>query len=60
MTFRNGWRVTTFREGDKADTGYRNTFIGLGFVEDELLVEYGYPTQRLILPGEKRKEIAGL
>lgn len=52
--------VTTFREGDKADTGYRNTFIGLGFVEDELLVEYGYPTQRLILPGEKRKEIAGL
>lgn len=38
----------------------RNRFIGLGFVEAELLVEYGYPTQRLILPGEKLKEIDGL
>ena len=41
--------VTTFREGDKADTGYRRAFRRLGFVEGELLVEFGYPTQRLVL-----------
>lgn len=41
--------VTTFREGDKADTGYRKAFQSLGFAGAELLVEYGYPTQRLIL-----------
>lgn len=40
--------MTTFREGDKADTGYREVFMGLGFAEAELLVEFGYPTQRLI------------
>lgn len=41
--------VTTFREGDKADTGYRDMLKGLGFAEAELLVEFGYPTQRFIL-----------
>ena len=41
--------VTTFREGDKADTGYRETIKSLGFTEGELLVEFGYPTQRFIL-----------
>ncbi len=41
--------VTTFREGDKADTGQRNTIKSLGFSEAELLVEFGYPTQRFIL-----------
>lgn len=41
--------VTTFREGDKADNGYRQTFKNLGFIEAELLVEFGYPTQRFIL-----------
>lgn len=41
--------VTTFREGDKADTGYRKTFKSLGFAEAELLVEFGYPTQRFVL-----------
>ncbi len=40
--------VTTFREGDKADRGYRNSFKNLGFVEREHLVEYGYPTQRFV------------
>ena len=38
--------ITTFREGDKADIGHRREIIGLGFAEAELLVEYGYPTQR--------------
>ncbi len=41
--------VTTFREGDKADTGYRKMWGSLGFSEAELLVEFGYPTQRFIL-----------
>ena len=41
--------VTTFREGDKADTGYREIWGSLGFAEAELLVEFGYPTQRFIL-----------
>ncbi len=45
--------VTTFRENDKADTGYRNLFKSLGFTEAELLVEFDYPTQRFILQKEK-------
>ena len=46
--------TTTFREGDKADTGYRNLLKQLGFAERELLVEFGYPTQRFVLsPGHK-------
>ncbi len=45
--------VTTFREGDKADTGYREVWGSLGFAEAELLIEYGYPTQRFILHREK-------
>lgn len=44
--------VTTFREGDKADTGYRKLFKELGFMEAELLIEFGYPTQRFILQRE--------
>lgn len=47
--------VTTFRDGDKADTGYREMFQRLGFAEAELLVEFGYPTQRLVLQGESWK-----
>ena len=42
--------ITTYREGDKADTGHRKTIIDLGFAEAELLVEFGYPTQRFVLP----------
>lgn len=45
--------ITTFREGDKADTGHRKTIKGLGFAEAELLVEFGYPTQRFILRKSK-------
>lgn len=45
--------VTTFREGDKADTGYRKMIKSLGFAEAELLVEFGYPTQRFILQKPK-------
>lgn len=42
--------MTTYREGDKADTGYREALKQLGFAERELLVEFGYPTQRFVLP----------
>ncbi|WZL81434.1 GNAT family N-acetyltransferase [Vallitaleaceae bacterium 9-2] len=42
--------TTTFREHDKADTGYRKELKQLGFAERELLVEFGYPTQRFVLP----------
>lgn len=44
--------MTTYREGDKADTGHRDLLKQLGFAERELLVEFGYPTQRFVLsPG---------
>ena len=46
--------TTTYRDGDKADTGYRNLLKQLGFAEREVLVEFGYPTQRFVLsPGHK-------
>lgn len=48
--------VTTFREGDKADTGYREMWGSLGFSEAELLMEFGYPTQRFILRREKAED----
>ena len=44
--------ITTYREGDRADTGHRKQIKELGFAEAELLVEFGYPTQRFILPRE--------
>lgn len=44
--------ITTFREGDKADPGYREIFKKLGFSEAELLIEFGYPTQKLTLQKE--------
>lgn len=48
--------MTTYREGDKADTGYRRLLKQLGFAERELLVEFGYPTQRFVLPPPDHKE----
>lgn len=44
--------TTTFREGDRADTGYRRILKKIGFAEGELLVEFGYPTQRFILQND--------
>ena len=49
--------MTTYREGDKADTGHRAMLRKLGFAERELLVEFGYPTQRFVLPPESEAEI---
>ena len=48
--------MTTYREGDKADTGHRALLKQLGFAEKELLIEFGYPTQRFTLP-PKHKEV---
>lgn len=48
--------MTTFREGDRADTGHRSLLIQLGFAERELLIEYGYPTQRFALSPTFKKE----
>lgn len=48
--------ITTYREGDKADTGHRKLIQELGFAEGELLTEFGYPTQRFILPREVAHE----
>ena len=44
--------ITTFREGDKADPGYREIFKKLGFAEGELLIEFGYPTQKFTIQKE--------
>ena len=44
--------ITTFRAGDRADTGHRREIVELGFAEAELLMEFGYPTQRFVLPRE--------
>lgn len=48
--------VTTYRSGDRADTGYRKVLKRLGFVEKELLTEFGYPAQRFVLPSKCRRE----
>ncbi len=48
--------MTTYRENDRADTGHRKLLKQLGFAERELLVEFGYPTQRFVLPPECKKE----
>ena len=48
--------ITTFREGVKADTGQRAAYKRLGFAESELLTEFGYPTQRLILQPKREKD----
>ena len=54
--------ITTFRQGDPADTGQRREYRELGFEEAELLTEFGYPTQRMILQknlGPKRTTVTG-
>lgn len=48
--------TTTYRKGDKADTGQRKELMDLGFAEAELLMEFGYPTQRFILHRENKND----
>ena len=49
--------MTTYREGDKADTGHRDILKQLGFAERELLIEFGYPTQRFVHPPKDMEDI---
>lgn len=42
--------TTTYRRGDRADTGHRRTLTAFGFTGGEHLVEFGYPTQKMFLP----------
>ena len=49
LLFQNAITITTFREGDRADTGQRRLYQELGFSGAELLTEFGYPVQRLTL-----------
>ncbi len=48
--------MTTYREGDKVDTGHRDLLKRLGFTERELLIKYGYPTQRFVFCPSEREE----
>lgn len=48
--------LTTFREGDAADNGSRAILKKLGFAESEFMVEFGYPTQKFVLPVHSREE----
>ena len=49
--------MTTYREGDKADTGHRELLKNLGFAERELMIEYGYPTQRFAISPKNHEDI---
>jgi len=42
--------ITTYRQGDRADTGHRRALQAFGFTEGEHLVEFGYPTQKMFIP----------
>jgi AraC-like DNA-binding protein len=42
--------ITTYRRGDRADTGHRKALKAFGFSGGELLVEFGYPTQKMFIP----------
>ena len=49
--------MTTYREGDRADTGHRELLKNLGFAERELIIEYGYPTQRFTISPKEKEDI---
>ncbi|MCR5528139.1 MAG: GNAT family N-acetyltransferase [Saccharofermentans sp.] len=44
--------VTTFRENDAKGTAPRALYKKFGFVEGELVMEFGYPNQVFILPSK--------
>lgn len=49
--------MTTYREGDRADIGHRELLKNLGFAEKELLIEYGYPTQRFVISPKNQEDL---
>lgn len=42
--------VSTFREEDEKGTAPRALYKKFGFLEDELIEEFGYPNQKFVLP----------
>lgn len=48
--------VTTFRAGDRADTGQRKALEEMGFDAREKLIDQGYPAQRYVLSPTRREE----
>lgn len=48
--------LTTFRAGDRADTGQRRALEAMGFDAREPLVDQGYPVQRYVLSPSRREE----
>lgn len=48
--------VSTFRENDEKGIAPRALYKKYGFVEDELIEEFGYPSQRFVLHGSKMKK----
>ena len=46
--------VTTYRDGDGKGTAARLLYKKLGFVEDELVEEFGYPCQKFVFSCDKR------
>ena len=47
--------VITFREGDQKGTAARYCYHSCGFVDDEELVVFDYPCQRMVLKVEQIK-----
>ena len=47
--------VVTFREGDQKGTAARWCYHSCGFVDDEELVAFDYPCQRMVLRVEQAK-----
>lgn len=45
--------VSTFRENDEKGVAPRALYKKLGFVEDELIEELGYPNQKFILHAKR-------
>ncbi|SFC86626.1 GNAT family N-acetyltransferase [Clostridium uliginosum] len=45
--------VTTYRENDVKGKAARALYKNLGFVEEELIMEFGYPCQKFVFKGSK-------
>ncbi len=48
--------ITTYRAGDRADTGHRRRLEEIGFEEAKEAEEFGYPVQRFVLRADARWE----
>ncbi len=46
--------VSTFREEDEKGTAPRALYKKFGFIEDELIEEFGYPNQRFVLKSNRK------